>query len=183
MYRFGWLLLAALLSGCNPYVAAVSMTYGVATDARSVATQASDTEIEGSIKASLYASPVPGTGDLNVWCRQGVVVLAGVVPPGSSAGSTAVQIARGTQGVVGVETFFVAYRPSVSEDLEIEAKVKAAFATDPRVMEERASVGVYDGHVILVGVVEDPTRIDDYVEDARSVSGVRSVRSYIQLVN
>ena len=49
-------------------------------------------------------------------------------------------------------------------------------------MEERASVGVYDGHVILVGVVTDPTRIDEYVADARSVSGVRSVRSYIQLV-
>lgn len=184
MHRFHWLILIApLLSGCNPYVAAVSMTYGVATDARSLSTQASDTETEGSIKAALLASPVQGTGSLNVWCRVGVVVLAGVVPPGSPAGAAAVQIARSTPGVVRVETFFVSRRPSEASDLEIEGEIKATFASDPNVMEERASVGVYDGHVVLVGAVKDPGRIDAYVADARSVSGVRTVRSYIQLVN
>ena len=182
-HRFHWLLLAMALSGCNPYVTAVSMTYGVATDARSVSTQASDTEIESSVKASLLASPVAGTGSLNVWCRQGVVVLAGVVPPGSPAGAAAVQIARSTPGVASVETFFVSHRPSEASDLEIEAEIKAAFAADPNVMEERASVGVYDGHVVLVGVVRDPARIDEYVADAQSVPGVRSVRSYIQMVD
>lgn len=183
MHRFHWLLLIPLLSGCNPYVAAVSMTYGVATDARSLSTQASDTETEGSITAALLASPVQGTASLNVWCREGVVVLAGVVPPGSPAGAASVQIARSTPGVVRVETFFVPRRPSEASDLEIEAAIKATFASDPNVLEERASVGVYDGHVVLVGVVKDPSRIDEYVADARSVSGVRSVRSYIQLVD
>ena len=183
MYRFRWIVLAAALCGCNPYVAAVSMTYGVATDARSVATQASDTETESSVKASLLASPVAGTDGLNVWCRQAVIVLAGVVPPGSQAGAAAVQIARTTPGVASVETFFVADRPSEASDLEIEGEIKAAFAADPNVMEERASVGVYGGHVVLVGVVEDPSKIDRYVADAQSVNGVRSVRSYIQLVD
>ena len=189
MHRFHWLPLIALLLlivfliGCNPYVAAVSMTYGVATDARSVSTQASDTEIESAVKASLLASPVPGTGSLNVWCRQSVVVLAGVVPPGSPAGGAAVQIARSTPGVVRVETFFVSRGGSEASDLEIEGEIKAAFAADPNVMEERASVGVYNGHVILVGVVDNPAKIDEYVADAQSVSGVRSVRSYIQMVN
>jgi osmotically-inducible protein OsmY len=183
MHRFHWLLLAMAVSGCNPYVAAVSMTYGVATDARSVSTQASDTEAESAVKAGLLESPVAGTGSLNVWCRQGVIVLAGVVPPGSNAGAAAVQIARTTPGVTRVETFFVSDRPSEASDLEIEAKIKAAFAADPNVMEERASVGVYGGHVVLVGVVEDPSKIDAYVADARSVSGVVSVRSYIQLVD
>ena len=182
MYRFHWLLLVTALCGCNPYVTAVSMTYGVATDARSVSTQASDTEAESAVKASLLASPVAGTDSLNVWCRQGVIVVAGVVPPGSQAGATAVQIARTTPGVASVETFFVSSRPSEASDLEIEGEVKAAFATDPNVMEERASVGVYGGHVVLVGVVKDPSKIDEYVADAQSVSGVRSVRSYIQVV-
>jgi osmotically-inducible protein OsmY len=186
MSRFQSLLLIAILSGCNPYMAAVSVvsqTYGVATDARSVSTQASDTETEASVKASLLASPVPGTGSLTVWCRQGVIILGGVVPPGSPAGRAAVQIARSTSGVVRVETFFVSHQPSETSDLEIEAKIKAAFAADPAVMEERASVGVWDGHVVLVGVVKDPGRIDEYVTDAQSVSGVKSVRSYIQTVD
>jgi len=183
MHRFHWLLLATVLTGCNPYVTAVSMTYGVATDARSVATQASDTEAESAVKASLLASPVAGTDSINVWCRQGVIVLAGVVPPGSQAGDAAVQIARTTPGVASVEIFFVSQQPSEAGDLEIEGEIKAAFAADPNVMEERASVGVYGGHVVLVGVVKDPSKIARYVADAQSVSGVRSVRSYIQLVN
>ena len=178
-----WLLVATALSGCNPYVTAVSMTYGVATDARSVSTQASDTEAESAVKASLLASPVAGTDSINVWCRQGVIVLAGVVPPGAPSGAAAVQIARTTPGVASVETFYVSNRPSEASDLEIEGEIKAAFAADPDVMEERASVGVYGGHVVLVGVVEDPSKIDEYVADAHSVSGVRSVRSYIQLVD
>jgi osmotically-inducible protein OsmY len=186
MRRFHWLLLTAIVSGCNPYMAAVSVvsqTYDVATDARSTATQASDTETEAAVKANLLSSPVPGTGSLTVWVRQGVVVLAGVVPPGSPAGRAAVEIARGTSGVARVETFFVSQRPSESSDLEIEAKIKAAFVTDPNVMQERVSVGVYGGHVVLVGVVQDPAKIDEYVADAQSVSGVRSVRSYVQLVD
>ena len=85
--------------------------------------------------------------------------------------------------MVRVETFFVSHRPSEASDLEIEAAIKATFAADPNVMEERASVGVYGGHVILVGVVEDPGKIAEYVADAQSVPGVRSVRSYIQMVN
>jgi osmotically-inducible protein OsmY len=178
--------MTAVLCGCNPYMAAVSVvsqTYDVATDARSAATQASDTETEASVKASLLASPVSGTGSLNVWVRQGVVVLAGVVPPGSPAGRAAVGVARGTSGVARVETFFVSPRPSEARDLEIEAKIKAEFVADPNVMQERVSVGVYDGHVVLVGVVESAQRIDEFVSDAQSVSGVRSVRSYIQLVD
>src|SRR5262245_66060114 len=186
MRRPWWLLLAMCLYGCNPYMAAVSVvsqTYGVATDVRSVSTQASDTEIEASIKTSLLASPVPGTGSLSVWCRQGVVVLGGVVPPGSPAGAEAVRLARETPGVSRVETFFVSHRPSEASDLEIEAKIKAAFAADPNVMEERASVGVYDGHVILVGVVKDPDRVQEYIADAQSVAGVKSVRSYLQTLD
>ena len=124
-----------------------------------------------------------GTDSINVWCRQGVIVLAGVVPPGSNAGAAAVQIARATPGVASVETFFVSSRPSEASDLEIEAEIKAAFAADPNAMEARVSVGVWGGHVVLVGVVRNPGKIDEYVADAQSVSGVRSVRSYIQTLD
>src|SRR5262249_11345461 len=116
------LTMLAALSGCNPYVAAISATYSVATSERSLTTQATDTEIEALIKASLLQSPVQGTGNLDVICRQGVVVLAGVVPPGSPAGSDAVRIARGTRGVRRVETFFVGARRSMVSDLELKEK-------------------------------------------------------------
>jgi hyperosmotically inducible protein len=177
-----WLTLIAVLSGCNPYVAAISATYSVATSERSLSTQVTDTEIEAQIKASLLQSPVQGTGSLDVICRQGVVVLAGVVPPGSPAGSAAVRIARATPGVVRVETFFVASRPSMVSDLELKEKIKATFIADPNVVAGRVDVAVYAGHVVLVGVVANPEQAERFVDDARSVPGVWSVRSYLQVV-
>jgi len=178
------LLLIVVLAGCNPYVAAVtavSKTYGVAVDERSVSTQADDTEIEGKIKAALLESPVSGTSGIDVTSRRGVVLLAGVVPPGSPAGSTAVQIALGTPGVRRVETFFVPDRPSRLSDMEIQAKVKAAFVADPNVIADQVDISVYSGHVVLIGVVDSWQQVDEFVDDARSVGGVASVRSYIQV--
>ncbi len=174
--------LLLLLSGCNPYVLVVSQSYGAATDARSVGTQLSDDEIEASIKAQLVASPVPGTVGIKAYSRQGVVVLTGVVPSRSSAGTTAVNIARTTAGVVRVETFFVDAQPSLPNDLELAAKIKAAFVADPNLLSERVSVVVYGGNAVLIGVVADPAHLDEFVNDARSVDGVTSVRSYIQLI-
>ena len=180
------LMLAVSLTGCNPYTAAVSAvseTYGVTQDLRSVSTQATDTDIEARIKTALLASPVSGTGSLSVFCRQGVVVLTGVVPRGSTAGTVAVQTARETSGATRVETYFVQYQPSELTDFEIKEKIKAALVTDPQVVESRVDVAVYGGHVVLVGVVGSRQKAQDFIEDARSVSGVVSVRSYIQLAS
>jgi osmotically-inducible protein OsmY len=179
------LVLAIALAGCNPYVmaaSAVSQTYGMATDVRSVSTQAADAEIETSVKAALLASPAQGTGSLNVFCRQGVVVLAGVVPRGSSAGFAAVRIVRGTSGVHRVETFFVHSQPDSVNDLVIKEKIKATLITDPRLIAGQVDLGVYAGHVVLVGVVDSWEKVEEFREAVRSVDGVVSVRSYIQVL-
>jgi len=178
------LFLSILLAGCNPYMmaaSAVSQTYNVATDDRSVSTQASDTEIVGKIKASLVASPVEGTDSINVFCQRGVVVLAGAVPPGSEAGRAAVRIARETAGVRRVETFYVESDPSDLGDIELKAKIKERLIADPDITAGQVDIGVYGGHVVLVGVVSSWEQSEQFVADARSVSGVVSVRSYIQV--
>ncbi|MEO8602581.1 MAG: BON domain-containing protein [bacterium] len=172
--------------GCNPYMAAigaVSQTYNVATDERSLSTQASDAKMEADIGASLLASPTPGTDSITTYVRQGVVVLAGVVPRGSSAGRAAVDIARAEPGVRRVETFFVASEPSKAGDIELEAKVKEVLVADPNVVAGRVDINVFAGHVILVGVVSDDQQAQRFVDDAYSVQGVASVRSYIQVEN
>jgi len=178
------LLLTFAVAGCNPYVAAVSAasaTYGAATDERSLSTQISDTDIEAQIKAALLQSPVSGTDGISAYSRRGVVVLTGVVPPGSTAGTAAVQIARGTPGVKRVETFFVTAQPSKLDDFEIKEKIKAAFIADPSVTAGQVDIAVYAGHVVLIGVVANPEQIDRFINDASGVSGVVSVRSYIQV--
>ena len=90
-------------------------------------------------------------------------------------------IARAAPGVVRVETFFVAAQPSSLSDFEIKEKIKAAFIADPNVVAGRVDIAVYAGHVVLIGVVADPQQIQRFVDDASSVDGVVSVRSYIQL--
>jgi osmotically-inducible protein OsmY len=178
------LVLAVSLAGCNPYVlavSAVSQTYGVATDVRSMSTQAADTGVEVTIKTALLASPVSGIGSLSVFCRQGVVVLAGVVPRGSSAGFEAVRIARQTSGVQRMETFYVHSQPDTLGDFTLKTKIKTALIADPRLIAGQVDVGVYAGHVVLVGVVDSWQKVEEFREDVRSVDGVLSVRSYIQV--
>jgi osmotically-inducible protein OsmY len=105
-----WLVLAVLLAGCNPYMAAVSLarqTYNISSDMRSLSTQASDTAIEAQIKATIIA--------------------------------------------------------------------------DPRLTAGQMDVGVYAGHVLLVGVVDRWQKVEDFRENVRSVSGVLSVHSSIQV--
>lgn len=178
-------LLGIAAAGCNPYMAAVgavSTTYDVATDLRPTSVQASDTEIEGKIDAALLQSPVSGTGSLDVTCRQGVVVLSGVVPPGSDAGRAAEAIARGVPGVRRVNTFFVPARASELDDIELKAKIKEAYIADKNLIADRVDVYVYGGRVVLIGVVENQQQAQRFVDDAIAVSGVRSVRSFIQLL-
>jgi hyperosmotically inducible periplasmic protein len=172
-----------VLAGCNPYMVAttaVKETYGTATDERSLSTQATDTETEVQLKASLAASPVRGTSGIDVFCRQGIVVLAGVVPPGSSAGQEAVRLARATSGVKRVETYFVPSRPSWTNDFEIKETIRATMVADPTLISSRVDIAVYAGHVVLVGVVASREKAAKFVQDARSVSGVVAVTSFIQ---
>ncbi len=176
------LMLVVALAGCAPYALAVKETYEVATDPRSLATQATDTQAEVQIKAALLASPVSGTSGIDVYCRQGVVVLVGVVPPGSQAGQAAVQIARQTPGVKRVETYFVPSRPSWESDIAIKEQIRAVLIADPALVSGRVDIAVYAGHVVLVGVVDSRANVQKFIADASSVSGVVSVTSYIQTV-
>jgi osmotically-inducible protein OsmY len=173
-------MLVVALAGCSPYVLVAKETYGLATDPRSLVTQASDAEIEARIKAALLTSPVNGTSGLDVYCRRGVVVLAGMVPPGSRAGQAAVDIARQTPGVGRVETYFVSRRPSWEDDLAIKEQIRAVLIADPQLVSGRVDIAVYAGHVVLVGVVESQASVRKFITDASSVRGVVSVTSYIQ---
>jgi osmotically-inducible protein OsmY len=176
------MMLIVALAGCSPYVLAAKESYEVATDPRSLVTQATDTEAEVQIKAALVASPVSGTSGLDVFCREGVVVVAGMVPAGSQAGRAAVDIARKAPSVKKVETYFVTRRPSWENDLAIKEEIRAVLVADPVLVSGRVDIAVYAGHVVLVGAVASRGKVEKFISDARSVRGVVSVTSYIQTV-
>lgn len=63
------------------------------------------------------------------------------------------RLARQTKGVKKVETYLVSTRRSWTSDFEIKEKIRAALVADPALISGRVDIGVYAGHVVLVGVV------------------------------
>ena len=175
-----WVILsfALFITGCTT-VARTS--YEAATDERSLATQKADTEIAVTIKKNLLESDVKGTGGLDVFCRNGVVVLAGVVPRGSQAGTAAVTIARRVDGVKSVETYFLLEQPSAASDFAIKQKINAKLVGDGDLKAGQVDMSVIAGHVVLVGVVNRQEKVDKIIGHARATDGVVSVKSFIQI--
>ena len=168
---------AVVVAACGT---AATTGYGVATDERSLATQTADTQIALTIKKQLLESK--GTGSLDTFCRNGVVVLAGVVERGSAAGSEAVTIARRVDDVKRVETYFVTDQPSSVSDFAIKQKINARLIGDGDLKAGQVDMAVIAGHVVLVGVVDRREKIDKIISHARSTDGVTSVKSFIQVV-
>ena len=100
-----------------------------------------------------HPAGVEGTAGLDVYPAAAWWSWPGWCRHRSPAGAAAVRIARGTPGVRRVETFFVSSRPSRLSDQELTEEIKAKFVEDSRVEEREVAVGVYAGHVVLVGVV------------------------------
>jgi osmotically-inducible protein OsmY len=172
------LAFALLLSGC---VTVASTAYKSATDERSLAVQAEDTKIATKIRKGLLDTGVKNLLALDVFCHQGVVVLAGVVEPGAKLGDQAVAIAQSVEGVKRIETYFLPSRPSTASDLGIGAKIKARIIGDGDLKASQVDTAVIAGHVVLAGVVDRQAKIDAIVGHARAVDGVVTVTSYIQL--
>ena len=178
MMRVSLLLLLLLLAGC---LTVASKSYEAASDERSTETQAADTKLATTIKKRIFDADAKGLFALDVYCYQGVVVLAGVVPLGSKLGAQAVEIARGVEGVRRVETYYVANQPSKVSDLALSVKVKAKLVGDGKVKSTQVDWTVLGGNVVLVGVVGSTERRDRIITDVRGIDGVAGVKSFLQL--
>ena len=66
--------------------------------------------------------------------------------------------------------------------MEIKEEIRAVLIADPTLISGRVDIAVYAGHVVLVGVVDSRANVQKFISDARSVSGVVSVTSYIQTI-
>ena len=159
----------------------VTEGYDVATDQRSVGKQAGDAEICGQIKNDLLQSSVKGTDKISVFCRDGIVVLAGVVASGSQAGTEAVRIAHQVQGVKKVGTYFLPSQPSRTSDFEIKEKIHFKMVGDSNLKADQVDMTVIDGHVVLVGVVGSSVKAGKITAIARATKGVKVVKSFIQV--
>jgi osmotically-inducible protein OsmY len=171
-------LVAPTLGGCT---LAVLGAYDVATDARAFSVQQTDGAIANTIRSELMEAGLRPFLAIDVFCHQGLVVLTGVTAPGTDTAARAVAIARRQEGVRRVETYFFANRPSPLTDVTIGTRFFTRIVFDLGLRQAFVDFAVINGHLVLTGVVRDRAELQAVLEHARSVSGVRVVKSYLQL--
>jgi osmotically-inducible protein OsmY len=169
---------ATVLGGCTLVVLGA---YDLATDARAFSVQQTDGAIANTIRSELMEAGPRRFLAVDVFCHQGLVVLTGVTEPGSDAGPRAVAIARRQEGVRRVETYFFSERPSRISDVSIGTRFYGRIVFDIGLRQAHVDFAVLNGHLILAGVVASPSELEAILHHARSVSGVRVVKSYLQL--
>jgi osmotically-inducible protein OsmY len=174
-----WLLLVPVLfAGC---LTAATTAYETSVDERTVATQAADTKIATTVRKRITDFDTKGLLAVDVYCYQGLVVIAGVVPPESLLRAKAPEIARGVEGVKRVDTYYVASSPSKVADVGIGARIKARLVGDGQLKASQVDWSVLGGHVVLVGVVDSSEKLQKIVGHVRSIDGVAAVKSFVQV--
>lgn len=179
--RLGAALAAVLLLALSGCTLIARKGYQAATDERSLETQRADIGVVRAVKRSLRSARAAGAGDLEVFSRNGVVVLAGSTAPDSALAVEAVQLAAATEGVTRVETYFVPVQRARGSDFAIKQKIHAKLIGDGALRAGQVDMSVIGGHVVLVGVVDQPDKVDRIVAHARATDGVQATRSFIQV--
>lgn len=175
------LVLLVPLAGCTTSAVILLAAWGTATDTRSVSTQLDDFAITARIRRDLLRIDVGTLKTLDIFSHHGLVVIAGVVPPGSDLGRRAVEIARATPGVREVDTYFVPSRASLLRDAAMGGEIVSLMIGDMELRAAQVDVAVVDGHAVVTGVVESADKIDRIVALAHTAEGVVAVRSFIQV--
>jgi len=145
------------------------------------ATTTSDGRTCQSIRSAVVARDPSALTVLQVLCSDDLVVIAGALPPDYTLAVAAVHIARKTPGVRRVETFFVPRSAREASDAALAVQVKSAVAGSDGAAGAGPNMTVIGGTVVLVGVVDDQAQADRLVASASAVSGVKSVKSFLQV--
>ena len=163
-------VLALLLAGCA----------GHDVDTRAVDSGGS-TRACPSIRSAILARDACALTVLHVLCNGDLVVIAGALPPDYTLAVEAVHIARTTPGVSRVETFFVPRSAREASDSTLAVQIRTAVAGIDGAAAPATDLTVVAGTVVLVGVVDDQAKADRLVASVGAVSGVKGVKSFLQV--
>lgn len=147
----------------------------------------SDENITNEVKRKIHTNRVLGSTKIEVKTKEGIVSLKGDIKSKDEA-NTAVEVAQSVPGVKDVDTSQLKVEGSAHPILDayITAKVKGVYLRDKLFGDKPISVtGVHvetkDGIVHLSGNVENETIAKDAEELAKTVKGVKGVKSTIKI--
>ena len=153
-----------------------------------------DMGISSTVKAKFAADDVVKASQIEVETRNGVVTLTGNVDSEEAKGR-ALELAKGTKGVVSVVDMIAARRASGSgdapepertvgeaiDDTGITITVKSRLLDDPQVKGLQIDVDTRDGVVFLTGTVGSDLERQKAIQLARDAKGVRDVQANLTL--
>jgi hyperosmotically inducible protein len=153
-----------------------------------------DMGITASVKAKLVADETVKSSQIEVKTTDGIVTLTGNVDS-DDAKSRAIELAKGTKGVVSVVDMIAARRASGTGDAPdpdrslgetitdtgITMSVKSQFLDDPLVKGLKIDVDTRDGVVFLTGSVGTDAEKQKAIQLAKDTKGVRDVQANLTL--
>ncbi len=166
---------AVLFSGCYS-------AYRAARDERDLDTQASDAKMATNIKYALMQDDSVSGLSISASVYYGTAYLVGIVENNHQK-NVAIAHARAEAGVKSVKTYLVTQNDKTMgesvDDTAIATKVRANMIGDKNMSSSQIKIKSVLGHVVLMGVVDDPQDRDRAIAHAKAVKGVKNVKSFI----
>lgn len=101
--------------------------------------------------------------------------------------SNAVAIAQRVEGVKRIDTFILPKKEDptchATDNMRIREEVKAALIRDSQIWSTHLEVKTVQCQVVLIGLVGSSTEISKSIGHARSVPGMRGVKSFLRVAN
>jgi hyperosmotically inducible periplasmic protein len=170
-------LVISLNSGCTIYKAAV--------DERNVGTIADDTTIKAKIFKRFVDDDVVKALDITTTSYKGHVHLIGEYDD-SAQKVRAIELANGVEGVKDVTPYLLAKQENgecgTTRNLELTTKVNAKLVGDKKIWSTNVNVKTIQCIVVLWGTVGIQDEIMRSINHAKSVEGVKTVRSFLKSV-
>lgn len=168
------LVLALACAAWTPWGA----IYDSARDERSVGDQAADKKISLTIKGALADRDAMMALKIHVYCFLRHVYLVGAIDDRDFQ-DFAVDTAKKTDGVTQVYTHLVKESDTLTDDLTIAAKVRAALIAEENLSSTQVETEVMNGEVVMVGMVRSEADAQLAIRIAQGMDGVRKVSSYL----
>ena len=179
-------ILPLLSYGCSSVLTTVGeQIYLTVTDCRNVKTILDDTTIKLTIINKYHDDEYISTLnslDLSVECYKGHVYLVGEYDKPVQK-ERVVKIAKNVKGVEKVTSYLLQKNRNdicgIDENLKIMLSVKTNLIGDKDLWARNIDVKSVQCHVVLYGIVASDDKMTKAIEHAKSVKGVRSVKSFL----
>jgi hyperosmotically inducible protein len=172
-----FLILGILITGCTT-------VYKSAVDERSLGKQYDDEKITLDIRKKFTDDAKIKYFDISTYCYNGHVYLVGEYDTADQK-SQAVKLAKEVEGVKSVTDYFLPKKKAdtcgTTDNLKLSTKVTADLIADKAISSTQIEVKALQCHIVLLGLVGSTDQINKAIAHAKSVEGVRSVKSFLRV--